>query len=198
MKNDKNIDSILSDDIMNPNPLNINNVLSSDFSKINKEDKEEILKFVSKNGVETLEPLLTKRLGKFLFAMEEYDSSAKAYETVYLKNKDDKYSLLNACFIRSKYLKDFDNSNKMLKEFISKEQKFAPAYYNLACNYNREFLEFEETPENEYITKLKDKAVENLTKAFEIDKGLYSEALKDSALKGLEIKKIFEESKKQE
>lgn len=196
VRNDKNIDSILSNQLMNPNELNINNVLNSDFSKIKSEDKKEILKYVSKNGVNNLEPLLTKRLGKFLFAMKEYDSAANAYEIAYHKNPEDKYSLLNACFIRSKYLKDFENSNKKLKHFISQYPTFAPAYYNLSCNYFREYLEFHNAQANDYILQLKEKAKENLKKAFELDKGLYSEALKDPALTGMEIEEVFKDSKK--
>ncbi|TBX66117.1 hypothetical protein EZL74_11045 [Flavobacterium silvisoli] len=199
--NDKNIDFLLSEQSMNPNPLNIDNidnVLKSDFSQIDNASKERVLRYVSKYGLNKLEPLLTKRLGKFLLALKEYDSAAKAYESAYYRNKQDKYSLLNSCFIKSKYLKDFDNSNRILKEFINENPDFAPAHYNLACNYYREYLEFCDTDDNEYVLKLKDKAKEKLKKAFELDKGLYSEALKDSALAGLEINEIFKESKKEE
>lgn len=198
--NDQNIDFLLNNQSMSPNPLNIDNIdnlLNSDFSQIDNNKKQKILKFVSKYGVNNIEPLLAKRLGKFLLSMKEYDSAAKAYESAYNRNKEDKYSLLNSCFIKSKYLKDFDNSNKILKDYIKQHSDFAPAYYNLACNYYREYLEFCNIEENEYILKLKDKATDKLKKAFELDKGLYSEALKDSALKGLEIEDIFKDSKKE-
>ncbi len=197
--NDRNIDLILSDQTMNPNSLNIDNILTSDFSQIDSKVKEEVLKYVSNNGVGNLEPLLTKRLGKFLFAMKEYDVAARAYESAYFKNKEDKYSLLNACSIRNKFLKEFDKSNNTLKEFITNNPDFAPAYYNLACNYNREYTEFRNTGlESEYIENLKTKAANYLKKAFELDKGLYSEALRDQALDGMEIAEIFKSSKKNE
>ncbi len=59
-------------------------------------------------------------------------------------------------------------------------------------------MEFCDTDDNEYVLKLKDKAKEKLINAFELDKGLYSEALTDSALKGLEIDEIFKISNKEE
>lgn len=195
VKNDKNIDLLLSDQSMNPNELNIDNTLTLDFSEINSTKKQEILSYVSKHGVNNLQPMLSKRLGKFLFAMKEYDMAAKAYKATFDKDPEDKYSLLNYCFIRSKYLKDFDKSNMMLKDFISKNPDFAPTYYNLACSYNREYKEFKDAPENAYIINLKEKAEKNLMEAFQIDKGLFSEALKDLELKGLDIEKIFKESK---
>jgi tetratricopeptide (TPR) repeat protein len=196
--NDRNIEAILGDKSMNPNELNIDNTLHLDFSEMSNSKKQDILNYLSKNGVNNLDPILSKRLGKFLFFMKEYDRAAKAYKAAYMKDPEDKYSLLNYCFIKSKYLKDFDSSNEELKELIAKNKKFAPAYYNLACNYNREYLEFKETSGIEYIKKLKDKAEENLQKAFELDKGLFSEALKDSELKELDIKQIFINSKMEE
>lgn len=196
--NDKNIELILSDQSMNPNSLNthnLDNVLTSDFSKIDANVKKEILTYISSNGVENLDPLLTKRLGKFLFAMKEYDYSAQAYESAYSRNKEDKYSLLNACSIRSKHLKEFEKSNEKLKEFIAQNQSFAPAYYNLACNYNREYSEFKDSGiEDGYITGLKSDAENYLKKAFELDKSLFSDALKDLELDGMEIARIFDES----
>ncbi|MCX2743739.1 hypothetical protein OO013_07680 [Mangrovivirga sp. M17] len=196
--NDRNIEAILGDKSMNPNELNIDNTLHLDFSKISNSKKQDILNYISKNGVSNLNPILSKRLGKFLLYMKEYDRAAKAYKAAYLKDSEDKYSLLNYCFIKSKYLKDFDSSNDELKDLISKNKEFAPAYYNLACNYNREYLEFKETNEIEYIKKLRDKAEKNLQRAFELDKGLFSEALKDTELKNLDVKQIFVNSKKKE
>lgn len=198
VKNDKYINQLLSGQIMNPNELNINNALTADFSEMDSTTKQEIISYVSKNGVNNLEPMLSKRLGKFLFAMKEYDRAAKAYKAAYDKDNEDRYSLLNYCFIRSKYLKDFDKANKELKSYISDNPDFAPAYYNLACNYNREYKEFKDADDSSYITNLKEKAEKRLKQAFEKDKGLYSEALKDSALEGLDIKRIFEDSKKTE
>jgi len=198
VKNDKNIDLILSDQSLNPNELNIDNALNTDFSEIDRTKKQEILYYVSKNGVDNLQPMSSKRLGKLLFAMKEYYMAAKAFKATFDKDPEDKYSLLNYCFIRSKFLKDFDKSNMILKDFISKNKDFAPAYYNLACSYNREYREFKDAPESSYINNLKEKAEKNLIKAFQVDKGLYSEALKDLELKGLEIEKIFKESKKEE
>lgn len=196
--NDKNIEKLLSSSTMAPEPLGINNVLNIDFSEIKNEDREEILKYVASHGVKELDAFLTKRLAKFLLAMMEYSSAAEAYEVAYDKNPSDKYSFLNACYIRSRYLKQFDGSNNKLKAFIEKYPSFAPAYYNLACNYCREFNEFDtNTSGNEYVTKLKTKAEINLQKAFEYDKGLYSEALKDDQLTGLDIPAIFAKSKKQ-
>ncbi len=200
--NDRNIDFLLNDNNMNPSALNIDNLLNTNFSEISNVNKQEILKYVSKYGVNRLEPLLTKRLAKFLLAMKEFDIASKAYESAYLRNKEDKYSLLNSCFIKSKFLRDFDNSNKILKEFLNENPEFAPAYYNLACNYNREFVEFiddddDDDDDSNYKLKLKEKAKEYLKRAFELDKGLYSEALKDSELKGLEVDRIFKESKKE-
>lgn len=198
VKNDKNIDFILSDQSLNPNEVNIDNALNTDFSEIDNTKKQEILDYVSKHGVNNLAPMSSKRLGKLLFAMKEYDKAAKAFKVTFEKDQEDKYSLLNYCFIRSKYLKDFDKSNIILKNFIDNNPDFAPAYYNLACSYNREYREFKDAPESAYINKLKEKAEENLMKAFEVDKGLYSEALKDSELKGLDVEKIFKDSKKEE
>jgi len=196
--NDKNIESILTVEAMNPNELYVDNVnkhLNSEFSEIGPKDKQEIIKYVSSNGVDKLNPLMTKRLAKFLYAMEEYDLAAKAYESAFLKNQDEKICLLNACYIKSKHLKDFDNSNKKLKELIRNEPRYAPAYYNLACNYNREYLEFRDAPKTDYMNMLKHKSEDNLKKAFEIDKGLYSDASKDEALEGINIEAIFIEAK---
>jgi tetratricopeptide (TPR) repeat protein len=166
-----------------------------DFGKIKNSQKEEILKYVSSKGVNKLDSYLTKRLAKFLLAMGEYNSSANAYEIAY-KKSNDVYNLLNACYIRSKFLKEFDNSNRKLKKLIKEKKQFAPAYYNLGCNYNREYTEFCDTKNNEYIENLKTKAEQFLQKAFTLDKGLYSEALKDPALTGLDIESIFKNSKK--
>ncbi|WP_123862053.1 tetratricopeptide repeat protein [Chryseobacterium artocarpi] len=199
--NDKNIESILTGEAMNPNIVyvhnedKLNNHLNSDFSKMEQKDKQEILNYVSSNGVDKLNPLLTKRLGKFLYAMDEYELAAKAYEMAYIKDKDEKISLLNACYIKSKLLKDFDNSNKKLKELIKNEPTYAPAYYNLACNYNREYLEFKDAIKTDYVNTLKSKAEANLTEALRLDKGLYSEAKQDEALNGIDIEDIFSKSK---
>lgn len=199
--NDKNIEYILTTEFMNPNEVyvhnteRVNNHLNSDFSKMKPQDKQDILKYVASNGVDKLDPILTKRLAKFLYAMEEYELAAKAYEIAYIKNKDEKISLLNACYIKSKLLKDFDNSNNKLKDLIKVDANFAPAYYNLACNYNREYLEFSEAIKTDYIINLKDKAEDNLIKAFKLDKGLFSEAKRDEALSGMNIEDIFSRSK---
>lgn len=193
--NDKNIEDILSDKIMDPNQLQIDTLLNTDYRKVSVKNREIILQYVSKNGVTKLNPLMSKRLGKFLYAMEEYEFAAQAYEVAYEGNKNDRYCLLNACYIRSKFLKDFDNSNKKLKELIKIDSNFAPAYYNLACNYNREYKEFRDSPENEYILNLKDKAIKNIKLALTYDKGLYSEACKDSALIGIDIETIFKQLK---
>lgn len=193
--NDRNIEKILGDQSMNPNALNtknVNDVLSSDISQISLQDKEVLLSYVSHNGVDKLEPLLTKRLGKFLFTMKEYDSAAKAYESAYQRNNEDKYSLLNACSIRSIYLKEFEVSNKKLLDFIKSNENFAPAYYNLACNFNRELKEFTNSGiENNYTDDLKSKANNYLKKAFELDRSLYNEALNDTELVGADIEMIF-------
>ncbi|WET48153.1 hypothetical protein PYS58_16440 [Chryseobacterium indologenes] len=199
--NDKNIESILTVEAMNPNGLHIDNVnvfLNSDFSEMSQKDKQDILKYVATNGLDKLNYLMTKRLAKFLYAMEEYDSAAKAYEIAYNKNNDDKYCLLNACYIKSRFLKDFDNSNKKLRELIEFDPKFAPAHYNLACNYYREYLEFKDAPKTEYITALKRKAEDYLIAAFELDKGLYSYAKQDIVLNGIDIDDIFKRSKKED
>lgn len=201
--NDKNIEAILTSEAMNPNEVYIDNAdsvnshLNSDFSKMKPQEKQEILKYVAKNGVDKMEPLMTKRLAKFLYAMEEYELAAKAYENAYIKDNNEKISLLNACYIKSKLLKDFDNSNKKLRDLINVDPSFAPAYYNLACNYNREYLEFKDAIKTDYIKTLKSKAEDNLTKAFKLDKGLYSEAKKDEALAGIDIEVIFAKSKDQ-
>ncbi|WP_374460528.1 tetratricopeptide repeat protein [Chryseobacterium taeanense] len=196
--NDKNIESILTSEAMNPNELHVDNVdkvLDSDFANMSQKDKQEILKYVATNGLDKLNYLMTKRLAKFLYVMEEYDSAAKAYEIAYNKNNDEKYCLLNACYISNKFLKDFDNSNKKLKDLIKVAPKFAPARYNLACNYYREYLEFGDNPKTEYMEELKTKAEDHLIEAFKLDKGLYSYAKQDEVLHGIDLEEIFRKSK---
>lgn len=197
VKNDKNIDFLLNDNSMNPSELNINDIFSNDLKEIDDSKKKEILDYISINGLKKLNPILSKRIGKFLIGIKEYNSASKAYKNAYDTNpEDEKYSLLNYCFIQSKYLKNFDHSNSELKKLIENNKDFSFAYYNLACNYIREYLEFEDNNDSEYINKLKEKAETNLKKAFEINKGLYSEALKDEALSILDVKEIFLTSKK--
>ncbi|WEK68288.1 MAG: hypothetical protein P0Y62_10450 [Candidatus Chryseobacterium colombiense] len=196
--NDKNIESILAGAAMNSNELHLDNVdkvLDSDFTKMNPKEKQEILEYVAKNGLDKLNYLMTKRLAKFLYVIEEYSSAAEAYEIAYNKNNDEKYCLLNACYINSKFLKDFDNTNKKLQNLIASAPNFAPAHYNLACNYYREYSEFNDEPKTEYMDGLKAKAERYLIKAFQLDKGLYSYAKQDEALHGIDIDDIFKKSK---
>lgn len=210
--NDKKIETILSSENMDPKEVRVDQDIKDKLEKnsykqssdaldnqtlinIDIEDKEAILKYVAENGVKKLTPLLSKRLGKFLLFIEEYENAAAAYENAYYGNVNDKFSLLNACYIRNKFLKDFDNSNNKLKDLIKTDPEFAPAFYNLACNYNRESNELADNSNNEYITKLKTSAIDYLSKAFYLDKGLYSEACKDSALVGINVEEVFAKSK---
>ena len=196
VKNDKNIDFILNHNSMNPSELNIENIFNDDESDINELEKKEIINYVSKNGFINIDSIISKRIGKFFVSIKEWNLASKGYKNAYDKNQEDeKYSLLNYCYIQSKYLKNFDKSNEELKKMIEHNQSFAPAYYNLACNYIREYLEFGEDNNSEYIKKLKEKAETHLIQAFKKNKGLYSEALKDSELSILDIKKIFIKSK---
>lgn len=195
--NDRNIESIISSWEMDPTELGIHNVLNLDISDLDYKLKNKVLSYVSKNGVEGFDSNLTKRLAKFLLSINEYSYAVEAYELAYSKNKNDKYSLLNACYIRSKFLKEFDNSNDKLKEMIQKYPDFAPIYYNLACNYNREYKELGNmNNHSEYLSSLYAKVEKYLKLAFEKDKGLYSEALKDKELSGIDIDTIFKDSKK--
>ncbi|GLB52544.1 hypothetical protein NBRC110019_15840 [Neptunitalea chrysea] len=195
VKNDMNIKHLLNNTLMDSKEAHINNVLKNDdFKSFSVKQKNLILQYVSNNGLNKLDPFYTKRLAKFLYLQKEYDAAAKAFEIAYEKNSKDYYSFLNACFIRSRFLKQFSKSNKKLKEFTEKNPKFPPAFYNLSCNYNREYNELDnENKEDDYGKDLRLNAREYLKKALTLDRGLYSEALKDSALNGLDIKNILAE-----
>lgn len=189
--------SLLSNESLDPSEVKITDILNDETGIIDGMKKAEVLKYITDNGYKTTNLFLAKRLAKFLIKSKEYSLSADAYSWAYSISNNEINLKINEAFIRSKHLKQFDISNKILKDIIQKNPNFAPANYNLACNYNREYNDLTEGNANEeYRMKLLQKANDNLKEAFIKDKGLYSEALKDSELNNLKINDLFLEAKK--
>lgn len=194
--NENQIMSILAGENLDPSEVKITDILNGDNDTIDSSKKAEVLKYITDNGYKLKNLYLAKRLAKFLIKCKEYPLSADAYAWAHDLNPTELNLKVNEAYIRSKHLKQFDRSNNLLKELVKNNPKYATPNYNLACNYNREFKDLIEGNSNEeYRLKLKQKAIDNLKVAFMKDKGLYSEALKDKELEGLDINEIFLEAK---
>lgn len=194
--NENQIMNILSGENLDPSEVKITDILNGDNETIDINKKAEVLKYITDNGYKTQNLYLVKRLAKFLIKCKEYPLSADVYGWAYEISPNEINLKINEAFIRSKHLKQFDKSNNILKDIIKNNPNFANAFYNLACNYNREYKDLTVGNSNEeYRMKLLKKANDNLKEAFIKDKGLYSEALKDNELEGLNINDIFIEAK---
>lgn len=190
---DNTILTLLSNLNLDPSDMKITDLIEDDSKFISEEKKSQILKYVSKNGIKVDNIYLAKRLAKILYQMKEYSNSAAAYSWAFNLNNDDISLKINEAFIRSKFLKQFESSNSILKELISKNNNLAIPFYNIACNFNRELRDLINNSINDesYILNLRKEVENNLREAFLRDRGLYIEAIKDSELDGIDIKSIF-------
>lgn len=189
--NDNLIKNLINDAEVNPDEVIISESIKKDFN-LNLKEKSQVLDYVSKHGVKINDAYAAKRLAKILFHMKEYEHSVLAYAWAFTKDKEDVNLKINEAFIRNKFLKQFEESNRILLEIVASNPELPNPYYNLACNYNREYKEVvDENNYREYKNELKTKIEYYLSEAFRKDKGLLSEALKDGELDGVDIQTIF-------
>lgn len=170
-------------------------ILSNDVKKSNgftDYEKSEILTDFIKKSSKIDNIFELKKWGRKLFIIKEYAYSANCYERAYKLDKKDVNIKLNEAYIRSKFLKQTQNSNNIILDIIKNNPNNAIAHYNLACNYNREYANVKNENINEsYKNELKDGITNYLGTAFKLDNGLLSEAIKDDAFEGVDVNSIF-------
>ncbi|MEW2920362.1 hypothetical protein AB1A65_02765 [Muricauda sp. ANG21] len=153
--------------------------------KISEKEKKEILAMYE-NYLEIDDIGLLQKLGKFLVYFGEYEKAIHVFDHIYEKDERELYSKLNSAYLQSQYSENGEqNSNKILLKLIEKHKDFAPAYYNLACNYSRQYNRSQQgnqTSNQNQNDELKKLIVLNLKKAFELSPDLYQMALKDENL----------------
>ena len=185
-------------DIFNGTNLSVDQINVTEYTKedveLDKSKQYKVLEFVRKNGTNVDNAYTAKRMGKMLYIMKEYANSAEYFKKAYDLDVKDITMKLNEAFIRSKFLKDSKKSNEILNSLIKKHPDNAIPYYNMACNFNREFREIRDKDVNiDYKKELEQGIIHNLRQAFTLDKGLLPESLIDPALEGIEISTIFDE-----
>lgn len=186
--NDKDIKSILNSSRNENSDLKIADLIDENVS-LTEQQKCEVLEYVQENASKINDIFLMKRLAKTLFKMKEYFYSAELYAKIYDSNSKDIFSKLNEAYIRNKYLNETTLSNSILRSLIREFPNMAMPYYNLACNYNRQYKNLIEIGDNNerHKRELMLFIHENLRCAFDLDRGLIHKALKDSELQGVEI-----------
>lgn len=189
--NDKNIRQILSNSGENNGEVKVADLIDENIT-LTDIQKSKILDYVKEFGSKIEDIYTLKRLAKILFRMKEYFYAAELYCKIYDKDNKEIFSKLNEAYIRNKHLKQSTLSNNILRGLIKDHPDKAMPYYNLSCNYNREYREIKNVSNNEdYKSKLLSNIKDNLISAFTLDKGLLSEALSDSELQGVGINEIF-------
>ena len=190
--NDNDIKTILSSSRNENNDLKIADLID-DNVPLTEQQKCQILEYVQQHASKITDIYLIKRLAKTLFKMKEYFYAAELYCKVYDLNSRDVFSKLNEAYIRNKYLGETTLSNSILRSLTREFPNMAMPYYNLACNYNREYKNLKEMNNDNAIYKkeLKTSIHENLAQAFHLDKGLLPKAMQDSELEGVKINEPF-------
>lgn len=188
VKNSARINNLLGDSVEVNEELRLINVNKN--SKLDDYQKTFILEYVRKNNTKIMDLYQSKKLASVLFKMEEYSKSVQFFEKSSKLDPSDINLKINIAFIQSKYLNQSEKSNKLLQSLIDKHPNNAILYYNLACNYNRELIGLKDI-DNKYKKTLTQDIPKFLGKAFELDKGLLSDALKDKELENIDILDIF-------
>ena len=170
-----------------------------DKAKLSKGDKRLVLEYVKEQGDQIEDVDFLKKLAKILFKIKAYSQAALLYEKIHLKELGDDLSdkeealipKFNAAFIYSKYLGDHRKGNSILLKVLKEDPDNATACYNLACNYNRMLRQIRESKEGRDIPMFEELSVKYLLRAFDLDTSLYTEAINDGELDGIDIDTIF-------
>ncbi|WPZ10837.1 hypothetical protein [Roseivirga spongicola] len=168
---------------------------------LNEKDRKTVLNYVHDFGNDITDIELLKRLARLLFRIKEYTKSANLWNRIFRLSKldgstdDNELYLpkLNEAFIYSKHLKDHRRSNEILQSIKTQRPGWPAIYYNLACNYHRMLKDIQEekVDNNKIINKFVEDINANLREAFKLDPNLYSLAIKDEELDGIDIESIF-------